>query len=123
MITPEVISSIDNMFRGIRAGKEYKLIKANLDKSRTVEATYRYKSRELNKDIELTFSIPRFFLNYEDPIVDIGTLSDICRSLELNESYVIECLNISSEKIRVEFFNKFDYTSMKITIPRDNVII
>lgn len=110
------------MFRGIRAGKEYKLIKANLDKYRTVEATYRYKSRELNKDIELTFSIPRFFLNYEDPIVDIGTLSDICRSLELNESYVIECLNISSEKIRVEFFNKFDYTSMKITIPRSVII-
>lgn len=121
MIDPDVITNIDNMFRGTRAGKEYKLIKANLDKPRTVEATYKYKSRELNKDIELTFSIPRFFINNENPIVDIGTLSDICRGLELNDNYVMECLNISSEKVKVEFFNRFDYTGIKITTPRYNI--
>ncbi|MGX4598939.1 hypothetical protein [Faecalimicrobium sp. JNUCC 81] len=122
MIKNNAIEIIADAFIGIKAHSKFKLIKADLDKSRYVEATYRYKNKEENKDIELTFSVPRFYISNEDPIVDIGTLSTICRNLSLHDNYYMNCLNISNEKIKAEFFNRFDNTTIKVKTSRDSLL-
>jgi len=122
MITPNLITNIDKEFRGLKVDRGYKLIKANLDKIRTVEATYRFKSPEEKRDIEVSFCIPRHFIRQENPIADIGTLSKICYGLTLNDNYTMERLKISNEKIKAEYFNSFDSTTIKITFPKYNIM-
>jgi hypothetical protein len=116
-IENRLLTSIEDNFRGLALHNEFKLIKTNFDKRR-VEATYKHKDRDMCVEMEIKFFIPRFHLGYEDPIEEIGTLSDICRSLTIHENYEMQALNVGKEKISAEFFNIQDSTSIKVTTLR-----
>ncbi|WP_195251055.1 hypothetical protein [Romboutsia sp. 1001713B170207_170306_H8] len=122
MIKTDAIEVIDSAFRGIIADDKYKLVKANLNKGRYVEATYKYKNKYIDREIELNFLIPRFYIGDNDPIADIGTLSSVCRGLKLHDNYYMDNLRISKEKIDVEFYNKLDFTRISVRTLRDSLL-
>lgn len=121
MIKPEIISKINSILKDLKVDKHYKLIKANLERVRSVEATYRCFEGN-REDYEVAFSIPRYYMQEENPIDDIKALSSICKNIVLNSKYSLERLRISDEKIKAEYFNNFDSTTMKVTIPKNSII-
>lgn len=112
-IEKDLLTSIENSFRGMKLHSGFKLIKTNFDKRR-VEATYKHKDKEMCVEMEMQFFIPRFYLGQEDPIQEVVTLTNICRGLFVNENYEMYGLNITRETIKAEFFNPNDSTSIKV---------
>lgn len=112
-IEKDLLTSIENSFRGMLLHSGFKLIKTNFDKRR-VEATYKHKDKDMGVEMEMQFFIPRFHLGQEDPIQEVATLSNICRGLSINENYEMFGLSITRETVKVEFFNPVDSTSIKV---------
>ena len=112
-IEKELLTSIENSFRGLKLHNGFKLIKTNFDKRR-VEATYKHKDIDMCVEMEMKFFVPRFHVGHDDPIEEVVTLANICRGLSIHDSYQMYGLNVTRETISAEFFNPEDSTSIKI---------
>lgn len=115
-ITQELIERVDIELRCIHLDDRFKFVKAQLDKTRP-EATFRYKDKDFDADIEIKYSIPQKFFG-AGIVRDIETLINICRSLKLHDKYKMYNLNISSKKYKAEYYNKEDGTSITVSTLR-----
>lgn len=115
-ITPALIERVDDELRCIHLNDRFKFVKAQLDKIRP-EATFRLKDKDFEEEIEIRYSIPRKFFG-EGPIEDIETMINICKNINLHSKYRMQTINISTLKVRAEYYNKEDGTSIRISTLR-----
>lgn len=115
-ITPELVERLDDELRCIHLNNRFKFVKAQLDKSRP-EATFKLKDKVSEEDIEIRYSIPSKFFG-ESPISDIETMINICKNINIHSKYKMQTINISPLKVKAEYYNNEDGTSIRISTLR-----
>lgn len=115
-VTPALIERLDSELRCIQLNDRFKFVKAQLDKTRP-EATFRFKDKDFEEDIEIKYSIPQKYFG-ENPIEDIETMINICKNINLHSKYKMQTINISTLKVKAEYYNKEDGTSIRVSTLR-----
>ena len=115
-LTTEIFEMVDDELRCIQLDNRFKFIKAQLDKPRP-EATFMYKDNDSEVDMEIKYSVPKKFFG-AGVVKDIETLMNICKSIHINANYKMQNINIGTRKVKGEYYNKQDGTSITISTLR-----